>query len=429
MTQRAAQEPIRVLTVDDSTVIRGFLGRIIDAEPDMRVVATAMNGQVALNVLDRREVDIILLDIEMPEMDGLTALPLILKKAPNVRVIMASSLTEKGAEVTIRALSLGAADYVTKPSARHSQGLEPVARDLVGKIRVLAGRVDPMAAPPRADHAVPADTAHATRGPAVSSAPAAGNPGTPGSPTPTGTVHSGGAAAGSPSGPGDSPARATALRAATSSANVWGNGMEPAPARFRASGAPARVLGIASSTGGPNALATFFEQLPGDFDLPILVTQHMPALFTAMLAERLAKVSGRPACEGRDGMRVEPGHIYVAPGDYHMVVASEGGHEVIRINQDPPENFCRPAADPLFRSLSAVYGAAVTAVVLTGMGHDGMLGAETIAEAGGTVIAQDRESSVVWGMPRAVATAGIAHHVLPLDRIAGTVASRMGALR
>lgn len=371
----AGTAPIRVLTVDDSTVIRGFLGRIIDHEPDMKVVATAMNGRVALDVLDRREVDIILLDIEMPEMDGLTALPLIQKKAPKARVIMASSLTEKGADVTVRALAAGAADYVTKPSARSAQGLEPVARELVHKIRVLAGRGAPLRAPSRA-----AEDQGRT--------------------------------------PGEERLARLGSRDAT-----------PAPPRFRPSGRPPRILGIASSTGGPNALARFIADLPGDFRLPIVIAQHMPALFTAMLAERLSNAGGRPAMEGSDGLPVRDGHVYVAPGDYHMTVERTSAGEVIRLNREAQENFCRPSADPLFRSLVEVYRDAQIALILTGMGHDGMLGAEAVATAGGLVLAQDEATSVVWGMPRAVATAGIAHEILPLERLAPAVVSRTGALR
>ncbi len=379
----ASRAPIRVLVVDDSTVIRGFLSRIVDSEPDMRVVATAFNGRVALDVLDRREVDIVLLDIEMPEMTGLEALPHILEKNPGVRVIMASSLTEKGAEVTIRALSLGAADYVTKPSARSSQGLEPVARELVEKIRILSGRTPSIARPP----------ARPTR-------PDVG-------------------AAGRPS---------ERWRSAPPAA-VPASGSIPGTPLFRAHGMPPKAIGIASSTGGPNALARVFEDLPNDFPLPILIAQHMPPLFTTMLADRLARTAGKPAHEAQDGMPVEAGHIYVAPGDFHMQVESRPEGPVVRLNQEPPENFCRPSADPLLRSMVEVWGAAIWVAVLTGMGHDGLEGARAVAEAGGRVIAQDQQSSVVWGMPRAVAEAGIAHDILPLDRIGAQIASSAGALR
>lgn len=395
--------PIRVLTVDDSAVIRGFLARIIEAEPDMTVVATAMNGQMALNVLDRRPVDIVLLDIEMPVMDGLTALPQILEKAPDARVIMASSLTEKGAEITVRALSLGAADYVTKPSARHARGLAPVARDLVRKIRVLAGRGDPLH-PPGAPEA-----ARETGAEAEEDALQAGDSLASAEARPTASSHAGP----SPSLPASLLDRQAGI----------------ASPRYTPSGEPPRILGIASSTGGPNALAEFFRRLPADFRLPVLVVQHMPALFTAMLAERLGGVSGRPACEGADGMPLEEGHIYVAPGDWHMRVERGESGPVLRLDQAPPENFCRPAADPLFRSMAEVYGGAQVAVILTGMGHDGFHGAEAIARAGGTVLAQDEASSVVWGMPRAVAVAGVAHRVEPLDALPDAVVASTGALR
>lgn len=400
-----APGPIRVLTVDDSAVIRGFLARIIDAEPDMTVVATAMNGQMALNVLDRRPVDIVLLDIEMPVMDGLTALPRILEKAPDARVIMASSLTEKGAEVTVRALSLGAADYVTKPSARHAQGLGPVARQLVRKIRVLAGRGDPLQAA-----GAPSPAGETPAGPDAGSAvstspPASGSAGAP--------TASRSRAEGTPSLPATLLDRQAGI----------------APPRFAPSSEPARILGIASSTGGPNALAEFFRRLPADFRLPVVLVQHMPALFTAMLAERLGGVTGRPAVEGADGMPVEDGHIYVAPGDWHMTVERSANGPVLRLDQSPPQNFCRPAADPLFRSMAQVYGGAQVAVVLTGMGHDGLQGAEAVARAGGTVLAQDQATSVVWGMPRAVAVSGLAHRVLPLTELPHAVTERAGALR
>ena len=362
--QPTTTAPIRVLVVDDSTVIRGFLSRIVDAEPDMRVVATAFNGRVALDVLDRREVDVVLLDIEMPEMTGLEALPSILEKRPGVKVIMASSLTEKGAEVTIRALSLGAADYVTKPSARSSAGLEPVARELVAKIRALAGH-----------------PSHALR---------------PHAP------------------PTQEPARPRLVETTTAPSG--------SPVH-RASGVVPRIIGVASSTGGPNALVRVFSDLPRDFRLPIVVAQHMPPVFTTMLAERLARAANRPAHEATDGMRVEDGHIYVAPGDHHMTVATAEGRTVLHLNQEPQENFCRPSADPLFRSMARVFGPAQWAVVLTGMGHDGLAGVRAIAEVGGRVIAQDRDSCVVWGMPRAVTEAGLAHDVLALDRIGAHLGS------
>ena len=405
-----ALPPIRVLVVDDSTVIRGFLSRIVDSEPDMRVVASAFNGRVALDVLQRREVDVILLDIEMPEMDGLEALPHILERNPKARVIMASSLTEKGAEITLRALSLGASDYVTKPSARSAQGLEPVARELVTKIRALAGRsafgLGARLASPSAQNG--------TR-PGLASAPPSGS-----------------SAANAPAVPATNGAAALATNGAASPgrAPIHRPGDTPiAGPIHRASGLAPRAIGIASSTGGPNALAKLFESISPDFPLPILIVPHMPPLFTTMLADRITRTSGKTAREATDGMLVEAGHVYVAPGDYHMTVVKEGGREVLRLNQNAQENFCRPSADPLLRSMVEVYGGAMWLAVLTGMGHDGLEGARAVAERGGRVIAQDKESCVVWGMPRAVTEAGLPHDILPLERIGAHLASSAGAFR
>lgn len=352
-----SRNPIRVMVVDDSAVIRGIWARILDAEDDIRVVASAWNGQAAIDVIRRRDVDIIVLDIEMPEMGGLEALPILIREAPAVRVIMASSLTRKGAEVTIQALSLGAADYVTKPSAAERETMKTVGADLVRKVRALAGRMAGAARP---------------------SAPQIIRP----------------------------PAR-----------------------RLRTPGRPPRALVVASSTGGPNALTEFLSSLPAEFPLPILIVQHMPALFTTMLAERLHRATARPCMEAIDGTVVRGGTTYVAPGDFHMTVDKEGKSEVIRLNQGPQENFCRPAADQLFRSAAETYGEELMAVVLTGMGHDGLAGARVIAQAGGRIVAQDQATSVVWGMPGAVANEGLAHHILPLSSIAAFVDDQVGARR
>jgi two-component system chemotaxis response regulator CheB len=350
----ASLAPIRVLIVDDSTVIRGILGKIIDAEPDLRVVTTAENGMAALVALRYTPADVVILDIEMPEMDGLTALPLILARHPRTRVLMASSLTQKGAEVTMRALALGAADYVAKPSAKQgTKAMLALASDLVAKVRAL-GR----AGSSRASVAVP-------QRPAIANASVAGS-----------------------------------------------------------SDQAVRVLAIAASTGGPNALAEVLAGLPPDFPLPIVITQHMPPIFTALLAQRLSRDGRRECVEGRDGELVRPGRGYVAPGDFHMTVGTVEGQPILRLTKGPPENFCRPAADPMFRSVAAAYGASVLAVVLTGMGEDGRRGAEEIVRRGGRIIVQDEASSIVWGMPGAVANAGLASAVLPLRHIASHVTSR-----
>jgi two-component system, chemotaxis family, protein-glutamate methylesterase/glutaminase len=348
----ASATPIRVMVVDDSVVIRGLLGRIVDAEADMRVVASAPNGRSALDLLRLKPVDVVLLDIEMPEMDGLTALPLIVADHPAVRVIMASSLTAAGAEVTIKALSLGAADYITKPSSRSLvNDAETVARELVSKIRALG----------RASRSFPA--------PRIAGATAS-----------NGSV-----------------------------------------VRDHVRRAPARVVAIAASTGGPNALGRVLVDLGPEFPLPIVIVQHMPQYFTAVLASRLERESGRECREAVNGEMLLGGRTYVAPGDYHLVLAQREAGAVLHLSQSAPVHYCRPSADPMFRSVAKVFGKGVLAVVLTGMGEDGAAGCRDVVAAGGQVIVQDAATSVVWGMPGSVANAGLASAVLPLDRIGSYV--------
>jgi two-component system chemotaxis response regulator CheB len=326
----------------------------------MKVVSSAPNGRSALDLLRHRPTDVVLLDVEMPEMDGLAALPRILAEHPGIRVLMASSLTQKGAQVTLNALSLGAADFIAKPSSRGALGLDAVAAELVGKVRALARRP----ARPAGLAAVPRPHAE----PVV------------------------------PIGP-----------------------LAPASGSHR--GESPRILAIASSTGGPNALSTLLKGIPADFPLPILITQHMPPAFTAALADRLAREAGRPCREARAGEPVLGGHTYVAPGDHHMTVMTREREPVIRLDQGPPENHCRPAADPMLRSVANVYGASALVVVLTGMGEDGCRGSAEVRGRGGRVVAQDEATSVVWGMPGAVVHAGLADAVLPLERIAQHITS------
>lgn len=355
-----SHRPVQVMVVDDSTVIRGLLTRIIEGEPDMRVVASVANGRTAVEMLRHKEVDVILLDIEMPEMDGLTALPLLLKERPDLPVIMASSLTQRGAEVTMRALALGAADSVPKPSSLSAvSGMAAIADELVAKIRALgrAGRTR------RAPRAVP-----------------------------------------------ESPRQERAERPSGFTL--------PMHAPHDAS---VHVLAIASSTGGPNALAKLLSRLPRDFPLPIVIVQHMPPIFTAALAERLQRETGRPCREAKNSEPLLAGHTYIAPGDYHMTVMTAERQPILRLDQSPPVNFCRPAADPMFRSVAGVFGGGVLAVVLTGMGEDGMRGCQEVARRGGRILVQDEASSVVWGMPGAVSRAGLASAALPLDRLADRI--------
>lgn len=350
---------VRVLIVDDSAVVRGALGRILESEPGISVVTTAPNGRLALDALKHVDVDVVLLDVEMPEMDGLATLPRILAEHPGVHVIMASSLTQQGAAITMQALALGATDYIAKPSARTgSASLNAMAHEIISKVRTIgssgrgAARTKVAAPPP-------------------------------------------------------------ATRPAARSTVLGGAGSDVAP----------RIVAIAASTGGPNALADVLTALPRDFPLPMVITQHMPPLFTGLLAQRLARDAGRECVEGRDGDAIRAGCTYVAPGDYHMLVATHEGRPFIRLSQTPPENHCRPAADVMLRSVASIYGASTLAVVLTGMGEDGKRGCEAVRAAGGRVVSQDEASSVVWGMPGAVTTAGLANWCLPLNEIAQKISS------
>lgn len=363
---------IRVMICDDSAVVRGLLSRLIESDPEFEIAATAANGEAAIRTLQRAPIDVVVLDVEMPVMDGLTALPKLLAIDRNVQIIVASTLTTRNAQVSLQALSAGAADYVPKPSSSGElNGSSEFRRELLEKIRVLGQR------------------ARKARGSALPSSPL-------------------------------SPPRGAA---------------QPAAAPFRAASAAGgafvlrkpsnrkpQVLAIGSSTGGPQALTSLLSALPAGLDAPILVAQHMPATFTSILAEHLTRAARRPAAEAVEGESLAKGRIYVAPGGYHLKVEMRAGAPVLRLTQDPPENFCRPAVDPLFRSVAQAFGGAALAVVLTGMGADGAKGARVVADAGGTVIAQDEATSVVWGMPGATAQAGCCSAVLPLAEIAPMVA-------
>ena len=355
--------PYRVMVVDDSAVIRGLLTKTLETEADIKVVSTVGNGQAAIDALKRLDVDVVVLDIEMPVMDGLTALPKMLEVRPGVQVIMASTLTLKGASVSMKALALGAADYLPKPTT--TTGINTASDFKQG----LVERVRSWGLVARKKRGLPAGTAAAPG----SSAPAVPKKLYPGSVT-----------------------------------------LRP-PAIV-----PSKVecLAVGSSTGGPQALFSLFRSLGRIDRMPVFVTQHMPATFTTILAAHLAQAAGMPAAEAKDGEAVVPGRIYVAPGDFHMTVESQGSGAVVRLNKNPPENFCRPAVDPMLRSITKIYGARTLFVMLTGMGQDGLKGARELVAAGSTVIAQDEATSVVWGMPGAVATAGLCTAVLPLNEIA-----------
>lgn len=387
----AQDQPYRIMVVDDSAVIRGLFTRILEDDPDIRVVASVGDGQMALNALNRHNppIEVATLDIEMPNMDGMTALPRLKEIDPELQILMASTLTKSNAEVTMRALNGGAADYVTKPSSRsdiHSS--EEFRRELVTKVKELAGARRRKVGLPTFDEKKAASPIRQAATVPAGRVPAAPTPGRRAPAAPL-------ARSGQP--------REVVLRS---------------PGRDRPD-----VLAIGSSTGGPQALFNLLGDIKNDVKrLPILITQHMPATFTTILAEHIARASGWPAAEAKDREPIQPGHIYVAPGNFHMIAAKEGDRKVIRLLQTPPENFCRPAVDPMLRSLAEVYGGRkVLTVILTGMGQDGLRGSKIVVDGGGTVVAQDEASSVVWGMPGAVATAGLCSAVVPITEMGAWV--------
>ncbi len=355
-TLPSADTKIRVMLVDDSPIIRGMNARILDNMPSVEIVASVSNGELAVKRMEQGGIDVIVLDIEMPVMDGLTAIPLLLARDKNVKILMSSTLTQQGAEVSMRALQLGAADFIPKPtniaSVDGRNAVDDYRRDIVEKIMNLG-------------------TA-ATKRKIRTAAPV------------------------------------VEPKAIKKDAALIYDGSRPTP----------RVLAIGSSTGGPQALMEVFRNLNGPLHCPVLITQHMPPHFTEILAKHIGDVAKTPAREAIDGEIVEPGRIYVAPGDYHMTVKAEGTKVRISLNQDEPENFCRPAVDPLFRSIASVYGKHALCVVLTGMGRDGAAGAKIAADAGAVVVAQDEETSVVWGMPGATYATGVCDAVLPISGIA-----------
>jgi two-component system, chemotaxis family, protein-glutamate methylesterase/glutaminase len=367
----AANRRIRVMLVDDAVVVRGLFARWVESEPDLDVVATLRTGREAVDQLQRVDPDVVVLDVDMPDLDGIAALPLLLEKKRDLVVIMASTLTRRNAEISLRALSLGAADYIPKPgSNREVSASTAFRRDLIEKIRELGLRARRLrrAAPPLRSSLE------------VRSAP-------PIVPQPVEEV----------------AAPPISLR--------------PMPTF------PPKVLVIGSSTGGPQALNSLIAEIGGVLHrAPVLITQHMPPTFTAVLAEHLARVAKRPVREAVDGEEIIAGTVYLAPGGKHMKVARRDGNAVIAIEDGPLVNFCKPAVDPLFASAAEVWGNKVLALVLTGMGSDGLAGAKSIVAAGGHVMAQDEESSVVWGMPGQVTNAGLCSAVLPLPEIAAKLA-------
>ncbi len=336
---------IRVLVVDDSSLIRRMVSRIFERDPDIVLTGTACNGRDALGKLGVMNPDVVTLDVEMPEMDGLETLREITKTYPAIRVIMLSSLTERGTSTTLDALMNGASDYVTKPAQGTEFAYEQLAVQLLSKVKQLF--------PKLTSNKLAATVARAN---AISASCAVSRP-------------------------------------------------------------PAEICCIGVSTGGPSALCEIWKHFPRNFPLPVVIVQHMPALFTQMLADRLHNVGTIPVVEGKEGMVLLPGQAVIAPGGHHMRVARQGRELIVTLDDGPKENSCRPAVDVLFRSIVEVLGGRAIAAILTGMGQDGLLGVQALKAKGAVILAQDEATSVVWGMPGAVVAAKAADYVLPLDKI------------
>ncbi len=344
----------RVMICDDSSVIRGAIARILESDPDIDVVAKVANGKIAVEEIRRTAVDVVILDIEMPVLDGMAALPLLLRADPGVRVIMASTLTTRGADIALRALRLGAADYLPKPSSIGTVNDDGFRREILQKVKGLAALRRRVVQPAR------------NRQPAT---------------------------------------------------------LRPRPQQA------ARLLTVGSSTGRPQALFTLVQALGRSVGVPVVITQHMPPTFTPLLAEHLTRLGGMPCGEALDGESLMAGRIYLAPGDRHLIVDGNRSGLRARLSTAAAENFCRPSVDPMLRTATDACDGRVLVVMLTGMGHDGLAGTRRVIEAGGAAIAQDEASSVVWGMPGAIAQAGLCHAVLPLTGIAPKVLEMLKGAR
>ncbi|MCC6136619.1 MAG: chemotaxis response regulator protein-glutamate methylesterase [Candidatus Contendobacter sp.] len=361
---------IRILLVDDSAVIRRLLTDVLSSDPALEIADTAANGRIALAKLASLKPDIVILDVEMPEMDGLETLTELRKRQPRLPVIMFSSITERGAAVTLEALGLGANDYVTKPSntGNMNLSLQRVRDELIPRIKTFCRHRPAPVLTPVAPERMPAPK------------------------------------------PPPKPESAPIMVAPRLRQRV-------------------DILVIGVSTGGPNALTVLLPQLPAQFPAPILIVQHMPPIFTRLLAERLSAQSALPIVEGAAGDVLHPGQVWLAPGGSHMALERQGTQVRLRLNQDAPENSCRPAVNVLFRSVAETYRGNTLAVILTGMGNDGLKGCEAIRKAGGQILVQDEASSVVWGMPGFVAKAGLADAQIALPHLAGEILARVRAAR
>lgn len=349
--------PVRVMVVDDSSIVRGFLTRFLENDPDIRVTAAVPNGQAALQELDDAAPDVVILDLEMPVMDGMTALPLLLAAKPTLPIIVTSTKTRDNAALALKCLALGAIDCLGKPNVHDLAEGSAFRDDLIQRVKVL-GRL-------RGKTALPAP--------------------------------------------------------------FFSQGVPPKVVK---AGVPPDVpgaLAVCASTGGPLALLKVLAGL-APLSVPVFITQHMPAGFTALLAENITQATGLDCREGVDGEAVVAGRVYIAPGNYHMTVEGFDVQRRIALDQNMPEHFCRPTADPMLRSLAKSYGAKLLVAVLTGMGTDTVVGCRAVVDAGGTVVTQDEASSVVWGMPGAVVQAQLSTETAPLDDMAALLLRRLKAV-
>ena len=377
------------LVVDDSAVIRGLIGHWITASDGLDLVGQARNGQVALDMLDETRPDIVLLDLDMPELDGLASLPLLLQRRPGLSVVIVSTTTRSNAELCMRCLALGAVEILPKPATHRETATALGFRELLIATLAWLGtrhRAEPPLAP------MPRETFRVPSAPAQLRVPAP-------------QAHQGVDPRTGP--PRPAPPRET-------------------PVLFAAR-APSRCIVIGASTGGPRAITEVLGGLGRISQrLPILIVQHMPPVFTAAFAEHLRDATGLAVAEAVDGEEVSPGRIYVAPGARHMGLANEGQRITIRLDDGAPVLHAKPAIDVLMRDAARIFGTRCLAAVLTGMGHDGTEGARAVAAAGGAVLVQDQASSTIWGMPGSIVKAGLAREVVPLDRMAGAIEIHLG---
>lgn len=359
----ATHQKIKVLVVDDSATIRGLLTSVLQSDEDIEVTGSVGNGASALDWLKRHTADVVILDVEMPIMDGIETLSNLQKSYPDLPVVMASGLTSQGTKTAVRALAMGAAACVAKPQgASMKQAVTSLSEELLPLLKALCQKETGRTRP------------------------------------------------------------ASSLRNAKSPQSNLDRIAAAHEKKVRRKNTPVDIIAIGSSTGGPNALTTFLKQLPEAVQQPIVIVQHMPPAFTPMLAKNLQSDCGRPTHEVEHGTPIQRGHVYVAPGDFHMEIKKTAQSMILELNQKPREHYCRPSVNPLFRSVANCYGARSVAVMLTGMGEDGIEGTGDIVSEGGYVIAQDEATSVVWGMPGAVAQHNYADEILPLTKIAHAVA-------